>query len=200
VQSGKIAATDVTMKDTSMQNNILQAARSTDRRSSVPPHSDLEQMLTRHIDPVYRFLYRHVGNREDAEDLTSQVFLKASRHLNAQAPQASRAQCLLTVARAVLGDHWRRYYRAGTILPLDHHRIEEPNPRDGESPPVGGAQRVQEVLDGLPERYRRGLELRFVRGYSIQEIAQEMGLTPETVKVVQHRALAKAVQASKDHQ
>jgi RNA polymerase sigma-70 factor (ECF subfamily) len=38
------------------------------------------------------------------------------------------------------------------------------------------------------------LELRFLRGYSIVETAREMGITPENVKVIQHRALAKAVE------
>jgi RNA polymerase sigma-70 factor (ECF subfamily) len=37
------------------------------------------------------------------------------------------------------------------------------------------------------------LELRFLRGYTIGETASEMGVTPENVKVIQHRALARAV-------
>jgi RNA polymerase sigma-70 factor (ECF subfamily) len=50
------------------------------------------------------------------------------------------------------------------------------------------------VLERLPERYRRVLELRFLYGYSIRETALELGITPENVKVIQHRALAKAAE------
>jgi RNA polymerase sigma-70 factor (ECF subfamily) len=52
---------------------------------------------------------------------------------------------------------------------------------------------LERVLSALPERYRRVLELRFLSGMTIRETAEVMGLTPENVKVIQHRALARAV-------
>jgi RNA polymerase sigma-70 factor (ECF subfamily) len=51
---------------------------------------------------------------------------------------------------------------------------------------------VAEILRALPERYSRVLELRFLRGYSVSETAQELDVTPENAKVLQHRALARA--------
>jgi RNA polymerase sigma-70 factor (ECF subfamily) len=57
---------------------------------------------------------------------------------------------------------------------------------------------VADVLDRLPVQYRRVLELRFLQGYSIEETAQELGITPGNVKVIQYRALAKAVQVGKE--
>ena len=107
------------------------------------------------------------------------------------------AQWLFTVARTVLADHWRRYYRGGAALPLDEARAgdiaEDADPPEGSG---RSEQLVEEVLQALPERYRQVLELRFLRGYSVQEAAQEMGVTPENVKVIQHRALARAVRAA----
>jgi RNA polymerase sigma-70 factor (ECF subfamily) len=44
----------------------------------------------------------------------------------------------------------------------------------------------------LPESYRRVLELRFLRGYSIRETAHELGLTQANVRVLQFRALNRA--------
>lgn len=179
-----------------MSDASLSLAVSMPRRSSLEQPPDLEQVFSRYLDPVYRFLYSRVGNREDAEDLTSEVFLKAARQLDSARAEASIAQWLFTVARTVLADHWRRYYRGGGgSLPLDDVQVgdasleQEPAGRSTEN-----ARLVAEVLEGLPERYRRVLELRFLRGYSIVETAREMGVTPENVKVIQHRALAKAVQ------
>lgn len=158
--------------------------------------ANLEEVFAQYLDPVYRFLYSRVGNREDAEDLTSEVFLKASRQLDSTRNEASIAQWLFTVARTVLADHWRRYYRSGAILPLDETRAAE-IPETASSPPTEQSlQLVNQVLQALPDRYRRVLELRFLTGYSIQETAQEMGVTPENAKVLQHRALARAVQLS----
>lgn len=162
----------------------------------MPPQHDIDQVFARYLDPVYRFIYTRVGNREDAEDLTSEVFLKASRKLNTERAEASIAQWLFTVARTVLADHWRRYYRTGAILPLDEQQIEDAGGRETSQASSPSAERVRKLLDALPERYRLVLELRFLRGYSIQETAKEMGITPENVKVMQHRALAKAVQAN----
>ena len=60
----------------------------------------------------------------------------------------------------------------------------------GETPRA--AERVASILALLPENYRRVLELRFLRGYSIKEAAQEMRSTPGAVKVMQLRALRAA--------
>jgi len=162
---------------------------------SDPP--DLEDVFSRFVDPVYRFLYSHVGNREDAEDLTSEVFLKAAKQLDSARSEASIAKWLFTVARTVLADHWRKYYRSGVRVPLEDERVgaapaSEPDVTTSDS----NARLVDEVLAGLPERYRTVLELRFLRGYSIAETARAMGITPENAKVIQHRALGKAAALS----
>jgi RNA polymerase sigma-70 factor (ECF subfamily) len=153
-------------------------------------------VFSRYLDSVYRFLYSRVGNREDAEDLTSEVFLKATQGLDRDRPEASIAQWLFTVARTVLADHWRRYYRSGAPVPLDDTRAHEIPQGETAAPTERSAQLVERVLSRLPDRYRRILELRFLLGYSIAEAAREMQITPENAKVLQHRALAKAVQVS----
>ncbi len=154
---------------------------------------EFEEIFNRYVDQVHRFLYARLGNREDAEDLTSEVFMKAHRLLDRRRSQASIAQWLFTVARTVLADHWRRYYRGGATLPLEDWNAFDTDPV-AERQDNGKKDRiVQEVLDGLPERYRRVLELRFLSGYTIEETARELAITPENAKVIQHRALAKAV-------
>lgn len=160
-------------------------------RSSLSHPQDLEQVFARYMDPLYRFIYARVGNREDAEDLASEVFLKASRQLDLAREDAGIAQWLFTVARTVLADHWRRYYRTAPTVPLEEELIPEAEQKSARQ---AGEQRVADVLAVLPERSRTVLELRFLRGYSVAETAQELGLTPDNVKVIQHRALAKVAQ------
>lgn len=164
-------------------------------RSSTQPGLDVERVTSQYCDPVYRFLYSRVGNREDAEDLTSEVFLKATRQLDGSRAEASVGQWLFTVARTVLADHWRRHYRyAKTVYPDDVGMDELPErPRSAESKAMHETL-IQQVLESLPDRDRRVLELRFLHGYSIEATAQELGTTPESVKVTQHRALAGATQ------
>jgi RNA polymerase sigma factor (sigma-70 family) len=180
-----------------MGESIACVGSSTIRSVTLEGHPDLEGVFTRYLDPVYRFLYSRVGNREDAEDLTSEVFLKATKQLDQSRPEASMAKWLFTVAQTVLADHWRQYYRSGAPLPLDESRAADiPEPAHGSAPTERSEALVAQVLDRLPERYRQVLELRFLQGYSIQETAREMKVSPDNVKVIQHRALAKAVKVS----
>lgn len=180
-----------------MTDTLLFAGKQGIRSVSLEGGPDLEGIFARYLDPVYRFLYSRVGNREDAEDLTSEVFLKATRQLDGSRPEASMAKWLFTVAQTVLADHWRQYYRSGAPLPLDESRaVNIPDTGRSMAPTERSTAIVAQVLDRLPDRYRQVLELRFLQGYSIQETAREMKVTPDNVKVIQHRALAKAVQVS----
>lgn len=177
-----------------MQEIALPSASSA-WRSSLQQPPDLEDIFAQFVDPVYRFLYSRLGNREDAEDLTSEVFLKAARQLDSGRAEASVAHWLFTVARTVLADHWRRYYRTGAVVPLDDMRPGSILEGDDKTAPSSAAERlVSDLLAALPERYRQVLELRFLKGYSVQETATELDITPQNVKVIQHRALARAVQ------
>ena len=152
------------------------------------------------LELVYAFLYARVGNRADAEDLTQQVALKAIPRLRpGSAPDAIRAY-LFATARSVLASFWA--VRFG--LPeeelredvwQDRRRTEESG---GGSDQTGAAERVQEILSRLPANYRRLLELRFLRGYSLREVAAEMGSTVGAVKVMQLRALRAAAKVSDD--
>jgi RNA polymerase sigma-70 factor (ECF subfamily) len=134
-----------------------------------------------------------VGNREDAEDLASEVFLKASRHLEAGRAEASIASWLYTVARTVLADHWRRYYRQPAPLYLENLDALATAPEKGPANSRPESEHmVAGILEALPPRYRQVLELRFLRGCSVEEAAREMQTTAGNVKVLQHRALARA--------
>jgi RNA polymerase sigma factor (sigma-70 family) len=163
---------------------------------SVEAGLDLEQIFAQYIGPVYGFLYKRVGNREDAEDLASEVFLKASRKLDLAQPEARVGGWLFTVARTVLADHWRTHYRHGGWLPLEeYYNYPETETASPSELPSAAVPTVDAILSALPVRYRRVLELRFLTGYSIQETAEDLGVSPANAKVLQHRALAKAVQS-----
>jgi RNA polymerase sigma-70 factor (ECF subfamily) len=155
----------------------------------------LERVYTRYLRPIYLYLYTRVGNQEDAEDLASETFLKAFRQLDLSRSEATIAAWLFTVAKTVLADHWRKHYRYGALMPLDDLPVD-PTADTMISPAQRSEleQQVANILASLPQRHRRVLELRFLDGYSVQETARELGVTPGNAKVLQYRALAKAVQ------
>ena len=157
----------------------------------------VEHAYARHVVPIYRFLYSRLGNQEEAEDLTSEVFLKAVRGLEPDREAASVQSWLFQVARTTLADYWRRRNR----LPADPlNGTDLPERTGGELPSDGAAaQRASWLLAQLPARDREVLTLRFLNGYSIKETAAALGITVNHAKVLQHRAVQRAAALGQQH-
>jgi RNA polymerase sigma-70 factor (ECF subfamily) len=158
------------------------------------PHADgtrdpdhLTWAYQTHVTAIYQYIYSRVGNRPDAEDLTAQVFMKAISGMRTDVSVPELRSWLYRVAQTTLADHWREYYAEdASELADDVTRT----PASRENPEA--VQRVDALLATLPESYRRVLELRFLRGYSVRETAQELSLSETNVKVLQFRALNRA--------
>jgi len=140
-----------------------------------------------HVTAIYQYIYNRVGNRPDAEDLTAQVFMKAINSMRSDVSVPELRSWLYRVAQTTLADHWREYY-AEDAAELDDDVTRPPAARENPE----AVQRVDALLATLPESYRRVLELRFLRGYSVRETAQELDLSETNVKVLQFRALNRA--------
>lgn len=138
---------------------------------------------------VYRTIYARVGNRADAEDLTSEVFLTAMRPIRLTASVAEVRAYLRATARTVLAAHWRATM-GREITSID----DVPVPPEHETTISSAPQRVAAVLQALPDKYRMVLELRFLHGHAVREVADEMGVSVANAKVLQHRALRLAAQ------
>ena len=139
---------------------------------------------------IYSFIYAKVGNREAAEDLTSQVFLKAARWLAEDRSADSIRSWLYTTARSTIVDYWREQSHYQSV-PLDDVALLF---RGTDGPEEVRRTRVHalRVLDALPEREREVLRLRFLHGYTAVEISKALGLTPGNVRILQLRALRRA--------
>jgi RNA polymerase sigma-70 factor, ECF subfamily len=156
-----------------------------------------ELFYQEHLDPIYRFVYSHVRNREVAEDLTSQIFLKAMSSLDLERSAYSSSAWLFLVARTTIADYWRAHCRRAAT-----HSLEELVEAGWEGPvdtnPVRSkaADRVEDILQTLPGRDREVLTCRFLFDLSVRETALSMGLTETNVKVMQFRALRRAANSS----
>lgn len=142
------------------------------------------------FESVYAFILSRVGNRADAEDLTQQVALKALPRLRNGAPVPAIRGYLYATARSVLAAFWSGRLR------LPESELPENIRSDGRGqellPSPENEASVTRILTALSPNHRRVLELRFLRGYSLQEVADEMGKTVGGVKVMQLRALRMA--------
>jgi RNA polymerase sigma-70 factor (ECF subfamily) len=152
-------------------------------------YADWESVYRDNVDRLYRLMYARVGNRPDAEDLTSEVFRTALGPLRLSSSKGEVRAYLLVTARTVLASHWRR--RLGTpVTSIDPDAdmgflADQPGPDHTNEAP----NRVAAILAALPDRYRRILELRFLEASSIKEAAHTMNISVSNAKVLQHRAL-----------
>lgn len=156
--------------------------------------STLEAVYDRLIRDIYAYVYAKVGNRQEAEDLTSQVFVKAVQGLDLSRGFESARAWIFQAARTTVADHWRNVYQA-RVDSLDRLLTAGwAGPAEASAPEHDPSleERVQALLAKLPQRYRDVLTYRFLLGYSVRETAQRMGLSEANAKVLQLRALRRA--------
>lgn len=156
-------------------------------------------LYNQYVTLVYRYVYLRVGNRQEAEDVTQDVFMKAFASLARFEFRSSFKTWLFTITRATIVDSWRKKYKEVTV-PLEDFLAHAPAfETDGEirakedrARADANEEKVRAALVELPDRYRTILELRFLKGYSLKEAAQELGITANNAKVLQFRAIQRA--------
>ncbi len=155
---------------------------------------DFQRLYQEEVGVIYRYVYRKVGNREDAEDLTSGIFLKAVGAPDQEFSQPRMRKWLFLIARTTVADYWRAHYRGQStsldaLVAAGWEAPAEKGPAALSSEPE---DRVRQLLQALPEKYREVLTCRFLLNLSIKDTALRMGLTESHVKVLQFRGLKHA--------
>ncbi len=139
-----------------------------------------------YLTPVYRYVYRRVGNVHEAEDITSQVFTEALEGL--VAGRYHEGGCfsawLFTLAAHKLID----FYRLRPALQLDDGHSAEVN-LSASVEEKEDYRRLARLLAGLEEEKQELLRLRFSAGLSFAEIAALDGRNEASVKMAVYRCI-----------
>jgi len=164
---------------------------------------DFSAWFDEHRGPVFRYVRFRVATREAAEDVTSEVFMKALRSLHRYNPGlASPRTWLLRIARNAVTDHLRALRRRGSLhVSLDRvPDLVADVPSQEER--VVREERIQRLLNGsrvLRRADQEILSLRYGSGLDNGEIAEHLGISNNAVAVRLHRAL-KRLKAVVDQQ
>jgi RNA polymerase sigma-70 factor (ECF subfamily) len=151
----------------------------------------LEELYLLHFDRIYSYLHLSVGNRHDAEDLTTQTFLKMLEAIGRfRWRSAPFSAWLFRIAHNLAMDHFRARRRVQT-------EDEVPEPADGEESSAEeqaldsiGRAGMLELIERLSAEQRQVLTLKFLFGFVNAEVAGILGKSEGAVKSLQHRALA----------
>lgn len=148
------------------------------------------------IKEIYRFVYFKIGGREEANDLTSMIFLKAWNHIqNKTLEDAKTLRALLyKIARTSIIDYYRETGNklTASIDSIEGHRIEiideAQDPRERFDQEVN-LKLIKRQLPLLKEEYREVIIMKFINDLSLGEIAEISGKTRGNIRVLLHRAL-----------
>ena len=159
---------------------LIQAAQSDPSR-----FADLyESNFTR----VYAFVARRVNDREEAQDVTAEVFHQALKNLGRfQWRGVPFAAWLLRIAANALADRWQHASR-GIEVPADSAQLES-EASSADAVELERRAMLFQLVDRLPSDQRLVITRRFVDQKSIREISQELGRSAGAVKQLQFRAL-----------
>jgi RNA polymerase sigma-70 factor (ECF subfamily) len=149
----------------------------------------------RYVDTVFRFVYFRVGNRQLAEDLTSDTFLRALKRIGSFTWQGrDLGAWLVTIARNLVADHFKsgRYrleVTTGDVLDADREdRGPEGSPESAVVDHITNVALLTAVKRLNPEQ-QECIVLRFLQGFSVAETAQTMGKNEGAIKALQYRAV-----------
>ena len=151
----------------------------------------LEELYLLHFDRIYSYLHMSVGNRHDAEDLTTQVFVKMLESIGKfRWRSAPFSAWLFRIAHNLAMDH----FRANKRWQLEEE-VPEPDPGEGsaaeeEALESIGRQSMLQLIEKLSHEQQQVLTLKFVFNFSNADAATILDKTDGAIKSLQHRALA----------
>ena len=150
----------------------------------------LEELYLIHFDRIYSYLHVSVGNRHDAEDLTTQTFLKMLEKIGSFRWQSAPFSAwLFRIAHNLAMDHFRSRRRW-------QPEEEVPEPPGDEEPSAElmamrtiGRESMLKLIERLSPEQQQVLTLKFVFNLPNAEVASILDKTEGAIKSLQHRAL-----------
>ena len=166
------------------------AIRALVERAQQGDRGALEELYLIHFDRIYSYLHVSVGNRHDAEDLTTQTFLKMLEKIGTFRWQSAPFSAwLFRIAHNLAMDHFRARRRW-------QPEEEVPEPPGEEEPSAEltamqtiGRESMLKLIDRLSPEQQQVLTLKFVFNLPNAEVAAILDKTEGAIKSLQHRAL-----------
>jgi len=162
--------------------DIIQSAKTGDLAS-------VATLYERHRAGVFRYLFYRVGNRQTAEDLTSEVFLRMIRSLDGYRDRGISFQAwLFQIAHNLAIDHFRRDHNSWEVELLESLPANDPEPAAAVERKLT-SESLQRALLKLEADQRDVVVLRFVVSMPIADVAQTLNRSEDAVKGLQRRGL-----------
>jgi RNA polymerase sigma-70 factor, ECF subfamily len=160
-------------------------------RAQAGDREALEELYLTHFDRIYSYLHLSVGNRHDAEDLTTQTFLRMLEAIGRFRWQSVPFSAwLFRIAHNLAIDHFRARRRVQPEEEVPEPPGQEESSAEQQAMELIGQAGMLTLIDRLSMEQRQVLTLKFLFGFANADVAGILDKTEGAVKSLQHRALA----------
>ncbi len=170
------------------EDNLSSRAKRQDKEAFVA-------LYNRYVDDIFRFVYFKTGHREEAQDLTSAVFLKAWDYIskNSLDKEKSLKALFYKIARNSVADYYRGSKNRNGDFSLEYNsfdtRVASNMDVSSEVEAKLELERIMKLLDNLKDEYKDIIILRHINELSWEEISLTTGKKKSNLRVLLHRAL-----------
>ncbi|MCL2235419.1 MAG: RNA polymerase sigma factor [Defluviitaleaceae bacterium] len=175
-----------------MVHTIVKTAVRNENRTETETAYSLELMFHRHHKSVYNYIAYRLNNHHDAEELTSDVFVKAIQNFDRYNIARPMEAWLITIAKNTVTDHLRK---------IKHRKFAPEDAIVGMISPEGQPEEIAVIneknrqlmscLARLKDKERQILSMKFATELKHSEIGEILGISPSQVGVIVHRAMGK---------
>lgn len=145
------------------------------------------QLHKLHAARLRHYIAYRVARGEDADELTSEVFLRAWEYMTAQHVENATA-LFFRIARNLIADHYRKSGRTVPLTPVMEDTVAAPGSVVGQLQVQEETAELLKVMAGLKDEYRDVLLMKYQDEMSTEEIGEILGKTNNAVRVLLHRA------------
>lgn len=150
----------------------------------------ISKLYGEHYLDVYKFLICFSGNRNDAEDLTQEVFIRVLHHLSRYNHQSSIKTWILSIAKHVAIDHYRKKKFVSIFKDSFFKRLVSGGKQPIEELEEKELQKtIRDAIASLKPDYKSIVILRGINEFSVKETSDILQCSQSKVKVNYHRAL-----------
>ncbi len=149
------------------------------------------QLYEKYLPKIFAYVTRRIGNRHEAEDLTSNIFVRVLENMkNFDSTKSSFKTWIYTIATRMMIDYFRtqKNRRTEGIEMAETVAGPEKNPHQ-QAEENQQREKVLSVIDQLGDRHQQILMLKYFSGFSTPELALALDVTENNASVMVHRAL-----------
>lgn len=149
------------------------------------------EIYDRYVERIYRFIFFKIGNKQDAEDISSDVFLKAWQYIKEGNEIKNVNALLYSIARNSVIDYYRTEAKKREYEERNPALLENIGDKSlvGKMEAIAGGEQMLKALEKLKDEYSEVIILKFFDDLSVGEISEIIGKSPNNTRVLVHRAL-----------